>query len=98
MRRRQYDVSGLYFQFSVWTSTWGWTPVHMRPPEPDPLPLRVEVINGWPLMIGFKFPLCQFPCIRSQYSPELPPKSTPLPPVERSVVQSPQGRYLVRDF
>ena len=24
-------------------------PVHMRPPEPDPLPLRVDVINGWPL-------------------------------------------------
>src|SRR6218665_1302653 len=23
-------------------------PVHMRPPEPDPLPLRVDVINGWP--------------------------------------------------
>src|SRR6218665_582488 len=21
----------------------------MRPPEPDPLPLRVDVINGWPL-------------------------------------------------
>src|SRR6218665_1697929 len=24
------------------------SPVHMRPPEPDPLPLRVDVINGWP--------------------------------------------------
>src|SRR6218665_677845 len=24
-------------------------PVHMRPPEPDPLPLRVDVINGWPV-------------------------------------------------
>src|SRR6218665_3776953 len=24
-------------------------PVHMRPPEPDPSPLRVDVINGWPL-------------------------------------------------
>ena len=28
--------------------------VHMRPPEPDPLrgltPLRVDVINGWPLI------------------------------------------------
>ena len=24
-------------------------PVHMRAPEPDPLPLRVDVINGWPL-------------------------------------------------
>ena len=24
-------------------------PVHMGPPEPDPLPpLRVDVINGWP--------------------------------------------------
>ena len=22
----------------------------MRPPEPDPLPLRVDVISGWPLM------------------------------------------------
>ena len=22
----------------------------MRPPKPDPLPLRVDVINGWPLM------------------------------------------------
>ena len=21
----------------------------MRPPEPDPLPLRVDVINGWPI-------------------------------------------------
>src|SRR6218665_1730029 len=41
---------------SVWTSTWGWTPspVHMRPPEPDPLPLRVDVINGWPLTINIK--------------------------------------------
>ena len=27
-----------------------WPPplVHMRPPEPDPLPLRVDVLNGWP--------------------------------------------------
>src|SRR6218665_1787703 len=25
-------------------------PVHMRPPEPDPLPLRVDVINGCPLI------------------------------------------------
>src|SRR6218665_594302 len=24
------------------------SPVHMRPPEPDPL--RVDVINGWPLI------------------------------------------------
>src|SRR6218665_1046853 len=24
-------------------------PVDIRPPEPDPLPLRVDVINGWPL-------------------------------------------------
>jgi len=33
---------------------WGLTPspVHMRPSEPDPLfPLRVDVINGWPLMM-----------------------------------------------
>jgi len=28
-------------------------PVHMRPPEPDPL--RVDVINGWPLS---QYPLC----------------------------------------
>src|SRR6218665_1111337 len=27
-------------------------PVHMRPPEPDTLPLRVDVINGWPLRAG----------------------------------------------
>src|SRR6218665_3630707 len=27
-------------------------PVHMRLPEPDPLaPLRVDVINGWPLTV-----------------------------------------------
>src|SRR6218665_2455825 len=26
--------------------------VHMRPPEPDPLPLRVDVINGWPHMVN----------------------------------------------
>ena len=25
------------------------SPVHRRPPEPDPLPLCVDVINGWPL-------------------------------------------------
>src|SRR6218665_3212163 len=25
------------------------SPVHMRPPEPDPLPLRVDVINVWSL-------------------------------------------------
>src|SRR6218665_3294725 len=24
-------------------------PVHRRPPEPDPSPLCVDVINGWPL-------------------------------------------------
>src|SRR6218665_1018558 len=24
-------------------------PVHMRPPEPDPLPLRVDVINDFPV-------------------------------------------------
>src|SRR6218665_3613178 len=40
----------------MWTSTWGWTPspVHMHPPEPD-LPLRVDVINGWPLREQFRF-------------------------------------------
>jgi len=26
------------------------SPVHMGPPEPDPSPLRVDVINGWPLI------------------------------------------------
>src|SRR6218665_3287495 len=31
-------------------------PVHMRPPEPDPLPpLRVDVINGWPLLYCIVF-------------------------------------------
>jgi len=25
------------------------SPIHMRPPEPDPLPLHVDVINGWSL-------------------------------------------------
>ena len=35
--------------FLVWRSTWGLPPpVHMRPPEPDPL--RVDVINEWPLV------------------------------------------------
>src|SRR6218665_2279533 len=29
-------------------------PIHMRPPEPDPLPLRVDVINGWPLITNFR--------------------------------------------
>ena len=24
-------------------------PIHVRPPEPDPLPLRADVIDGWPL-------------------------------------------------
>ena len=24
------------------------SPIHMRPPEPDSLPLHVYVINGWP--------------------------------------------------
>ena len=28
---------------------WPPDPVHMRPPEPIPSPLRVDVINGWPL-------------------------------------------------
>jgi len=37
------------YKFSVWTSTWRWPPVHRRPPELDPLPLHVDVINGWPL-------------------------------------------------
>src|SRR6218665_2614073 len=26
-------------------------PVHMRPPEPDPSPLRVDVISRWPLKV-----------------------------------------------
>ena len=36
----------------MWTSTWGWTPL---PPSTcvhlslTPSPLRVDVINGWPL-------------------------------------------------
>ena len=30
--------------------------VHMRPPEPDPCPLRVDVINGWPLFSEAPFP------------------------------------------
>ena len=34
-------------------------PVHMRPPEPDPLPsLRVDVINGWPLNSETNNDLC----------------------------------------
>ena len=28
-------------------------PVNVRPPEPDPLPIRVDVISGWPLIISF---------------------------------------------
>src|SRR6218665_460161 len=53
MRRRQYDISGL--EFSVWTSTWGWTPlppstcVHM---SLTPSRLCVDVINGWPLFLN----------------------------------------------
>jgi len=45
MRRRQDDVI-----FCV-ASTWGLTPypIHVRPPEPGPSPLRVDVINGWPI-------------------------------------------------
>src|SRR6218665_1766467 len=40
------------FNFLLWTSTWGWTPfppstcVHL---SLTPSPLRVDVINGWPL-------------------------------------------------
>ena len=31
------------------------SPVHMRPPEPDPfLPPCVDVINAWPLIIDVK--------------------------------------------
>ena len=30
-------------------------PIHMRPPEPDPSPLRVDVINGWPLCLQPSF-------------------------------------------
>ena len=30
----------------------GLDPAHMRPPEPDPLPLRVDVINGWLLIVN----------------------------------------------
>jgi len=38
----------------VWTSTWRLPPpsVRRRPPEPDPLPLRVDVINGWSLTVN----------------------------------------------
>src|SRR6218665_1422768 len=32
------------------------SPGHMRPPEPDPLPLRVDVINGWPRVINNSTP------------------------------------------
>ena len=40
MSRRQDDICGLYFKFSVWTSTWGLlpSPDHMRSPEPEPPP------------------------------------------------------------
>ena len=36
--------------------------IHMRPPEPDPLPpLRVDVINGWPLVTSLSLCLsCSF--------------------------------------
>ena len=36
-------------------------PVHMRPPEPDPLPLRVDVINGWPLKASDDIFILEFP-------------------------------------
>src|SRR6218665_603785 len=37
-------------------STWGWPPLP-HPPEPDPLPpIRVDVINGWPLITNFRTP------------------------------------------
>src|SRR6218665_3553916 len=41
------------FNFLCGRPQGGWTPspVHMRPAEPDPPPLRVDVINGWPLML-----------------------------------------------
>jgi len=34
-------------------------PVHLRPPEPDPLPLCVDVINGWPHMIALTVRPCK---------------------------------------
>jgi len=36
MRRRQYDVSGLNFNFVCGRPHGDGPPVHMRPPEPDP--------------------------------------------------------------
>ena len=38
-------------------------PVHMRPPEPDPL--HVDVINGWPLIILYQLhgTFCTLHCI-----------------------------------
>ena len=48
MRRRQYDVSGLLILIFCVDVYMGLDPpVHMRPPELDPL--HVDVINGWPL-------------------------------------------------
>src|SRR6218665_3875679 len=39
------------FNFLCRRPHWAGPPplIHLRPPEPDPLPLRVDVINGWPL-------------------------------------------------
>src|SRR6218665_471947 len=56
MRRRQYDVSGLNFNFMCGRPHGAGPPppVHMRPPEPDPLPLRVDVINGWPIILKYQ--------------------------------------------
>jgi len=63
IQRRHYDLKTNFFaweedrmtsvgyEFSVWTSTWRRLSslVHRRPPEPNPtLPLRVDVISGWP--------------------------------------------------
>ena len=36
----------------------------MRPPEPDPLPLRVDVINGWPLIYFINYIRPIFTCSR----------------------------------
>jgi len=49
MTRRQDDISELILIFCVDVHMGlDPSPDHMRPPEPDPLPLRLDVINGWP--------------------------------------------------
>ena len=88
--RQGHLMTSVGFNF-LWMSTWSWLLIHKRPPEPDPQPLHVDIINGCPLgtLASFYWPN---PTVLEFKRPPVPKSGETCPSNPR--IDSYDGMYL----